>query len=255
MRPELFTIGPVTVYGYGLMLALGVVCAVFLADNRAKRLDLSSEAVYSLGILCAVFGFIGAKLLYLILHLSDIMEDPSWIFTALSQGFVVYGGIIAGILAGIGYCRYQKLPSARYFDLIMPSIALAQGFGRIGCFLAGCCYGRETDAWYGVIFASNSCAPSGVRVIPTQLISSGLDFVHCFLLLYLAGKIHRDGRIGSLYLILYSSGRFCIEFLRDDARGNIGFLSTSQFISLLILIIGMILWFKPTKISSTEENG
>ena len=95
-----------------------------------------------------------------------------------SDGFVVYGGIIGGIFAGWLYCRIKKLKFLAYFDLMMPSIALAQGFGRIGCFLAGCCYGKETSGPLAVTFTSSDFAPNNIPLIPTQIYSSILDFVH-----------------------------------------------------------------------------
>ncbi|MNT22111.1 Prolipoprotein diacylglyceryl transferase [compost metagenome] len=128
----------------------------------------------------------------------------------------------------------------QYFDLIIPSVALAQGFGRIGCFLAGCCYGQETSSWFGVVFPENSFAPSGVALIPTQLISSGLDFLLFFVLVFFARKKKVHGQVAALYLLLYSAGRFVLEFYRGDIiRGNVGVLSTSQFIAIILFAISI----------------
>lgn len=126
----------------------------------------------------------------------------------------------------------------------MPSVALAQAFGRIGCFLAGCCYGKETESAIGVIFKNSPFAPNGIKLIPTQLISSLLLFILTFVLVRYADKTwRRPFKVAGLYMILYSIGRFIIEFFRgDEERGNIGFLSTSQFISIFILIGGIILF-------------
>lgn len=120
-------------------------------------------------------GFLGAKILYVIVSFKDFLKDPLAVLG--SEGFVVYGGIIAGVLAAWIYCKVKKLVFLEYFDLIMPEVALAQGFGRIGCFLAGCCYGRETTAAWGITFPADSMAPSGIKLIPTQLLSAAGDFL------------------------------------------------------------------------------
>ena len=169
------------------------------------------------------------------------------------EGFVVYGGIIVGVLAAILYCRQKKLVFLDYFDLLVPSIAVAQGFGRIGCFLAGCCYGRETDSFLGVVFPEHSMAPSGVKLLPTQLFSSAGDFLIMVILLLYSRKKRERGRTGALYMILYGIGRFLIEFLRADDRGTVGSLSTSQFISIGIVAVGLILFFS-SKLFHREEK-
>ena len=130
-----------------------------------------------------------------------------------------------------------------YFDLCSASIALAQGFGRIGCFLAGCCYGRETTSSLGVVFPEGSLAPAGVKVLPTQLFSSAGDFGIMFVLLWHYHHRKKVGDTGFLYMLLYGIGRFGIEFLRNDNRGEVGIFSTSQFISLFIIAAAILLFF------------
>jgi phosphatidylglycerol:prolipoprotein diacylglycerol transferase len=126
--------------------------------------------------------------------------------------------------------RRKKLDFMKYFDLLIPYVAMAQGFGRIGCFLAGCCYGAETECFLSVTFHNSPFAPNGVSLIPTQLYSSPGDFLIMAVLLLYAKKQPARGKVAGLYMILYSVGRFIIEFFRADYRGAIGFLSTSQFI-------------------------
>ena len=241
MHNDILTIGSVTIHGYGLMIAIGILVAVVVAGLRAKRKGLSADTVYSLGIVALIFGFIGAKLLFLLVEWKFFIENP---LRALSgQGFVLYGGIVGGVAAAIIYCRIKKLRFIRYFDLTAPSISLAQGFGRIGCFLAGCCYGRETDSAFGIVFHHSLYAPNGVRLIPTQLMSSAGNFIIAAILFLYGRKDRKAGRVGAMYLILYSVGRFAIEFFRADYRGSIGILSTSQFISIITLAIGIGLFF------------
>lgn len=242
MKNELFSIGPITVYGYGLMIAIGIIAAYFTGEYRAKKKNLDPDRVFSIVIWALLGGFLGAKLLYIATRLDDIMENPE-ILMNLSDGFVVYGGIIGGIAAGMIYCHVKKLSFLRYFDLLIPSVALAQGFGRIGCFLAGCCYGRETSCSIGIVFHDSKFAPNGVKLVPTQLLSSGFDFLLFFVLVWIDKKKTGDGQTAGMYLILYSIGRFVLEFFRGDLiRGSVGQLSTSQFISIFTCLAGVILF-------------
>ena len=249
MKTDLFSIGSFTVHSYGLMIGIGFILAMLLAEYRAKKLGLREESIIDITIIAGVSGFLGAKLLYIIVEFDTFIKDPKAVLG--SAGFVVYGGIIAGVLCCMFYCRIKKLNFLEYFDLVMPEIALAQGFGRIGCFLAGCCYGRETESLFGVVFPAGSQAPAGVKLIPTQLISAGADFIHVIILLVIAGSFSYTvaknkgksrslpaGGIGYIYMMFYGIGRFLIEFLRNDYRGEIGFLSTSQFISIFFVICG-----------------
>lgn len=242
MKNELLTIGPFTVYGYGLMIAVGIVAGCLVAEYRARRQGLDSEQIFPMILWCLLGGFLCAKLLFWITEWKSIVQDPGFMMETLSSGFVVFGGIIGGILTGVLYCRIRKLAFLKYADVILPSVALAQGFGRIGCFLAGCCYGKETNSVLSVTFQNSAYAPNHVALIPTQLYSSGLDFLHFLLLLLIAHNKKADGQVTACYLIFYSVGRFVIEFFRGDIiRGSVGILSTSQFISIFTGISGILL--------------
>lgn len=132
----------------------------------------------------------------MIVEFKTFIRDPKTVLG--SEGFVVYGGIIAGFLTAIVYCRIKKLYFLEYFDLAVASISMAQGFGRIGCFLAGCCYGRETTSRFGVVFPEGGLAPAGVKLIPTQLISSAGDFLIMIVLLLYYRKNKKDGIPGNV---------------------------------------------------------
>lgn len=233
MKMELFSIGPVTVHGYGMMIAVGILCCIALGVYRAKRYNMDPDAIMDIALYGVIGGFLGAKLLYVIVEFPTFLKDPMSVLG--SEGFVVYGGIITGVLVAILYCRKKKLVFLEYFDLAAPSISLAQGFGRIGCFLAGCCYGRETDSFLGVVFPEGCMAPAGVKLLPTQLLSSAGDFLITAILLWYYKRNNKTGNVGALYMLLYGVGRFLIEFLRSDDRGGIGMFSTSQWISFVIV--------------------
>ena len=254
MKNDLLTIGGFTIHGYGLMIGIGIIAAYWAADYRSKRCHLDPDHLFWILIWGVGGGLLGAKLLYYITIWRDILEDPSLLLD-ITGGFVVYGGIIAGIAAGYLYYRAKKIDFLRYLDLVVPSVALAQGFGRIGCFLAGCCYGMPWGGPFSITFTSSDYAPNGVALFPSQLVSSGLDFLHFFLLCFLARRNDRPGRIGACYLLFYSIGRFCIEFFRGDlGRGQVGALSTSQFISLFTAAAGLVLLLLLSRKKRGEET-
>ncbi|WP_167955564.1 prolipoprotein diacylglyceryl transferase [Anaerosporobacter faecicola] len=245
MLKDIVTIGGLTIHGYGLMIAIGFLLAVLVAMYRAKRYGLEQEIIIDIALIAIIGGFIGAKLLFVIVSFKDFLENPLEVLG--SEGFVVYGGIISGVLLCMFYCIHKKVRFSSYFDIVMPSISIAQGFGRIGCFMAGCCYGSETDCFLGVEFPANSMAPTGVKLLPTQLFSAAGDFVIAGVLILFAKKAKYKGDTAAMYLALYGIGRFLIEFLRDDERGAVGFLSTSQFISIFFVIIAVILFIANKK--------
>lgn len=243
MYNELLKIGPVTIYGYGLMIALGVLVAYQLVAYRAANRQLELSHVYSLTAWCLVGGFIGAKLLYWMTQIPNIINDPK-ILLNFSDGFVVYGGIISGIGVGLVYCRIKKINFLKHLDLFVPSVALAQGFGRIGCLLAGCCYGKETHGWFAITFHHSELAPNDIALVPTQIMESVFNFALCLMLILLAKKVNKAGVVAATYLILYSLGRFIIEFYRGDMiRGQVGLFSTSQLISLIVVLATSLVLF------------
>lgn len=249
MYNDIFSIGPLTVHGYGLMIAIGVLVALIVSDNRAKKRGLNGDIVYGMVLWTVVLGFASAKVLFILTDLKNFIANP--VSFLKGSGFVVFGGIIGGIITIWCYCKIKKVSVIDYLDLVVVGVALAQGFGRIGCLLAGCCYGRPTDSFIGITFTHSDFAPNNIKLLPTQIMMSIGDFIIAGLLLLIVGKLEKKlqkeqgldtlpksvgGRLVLIYLGLYSIGRFFIEFFRNDYRGNIGFLSTSQFIGILMLV-------------------
>ena len=240
MKLELFSIGPITIHGYGFMIGIGVLVCLALGVYRAKATGvIKEEEVLDIAIYGLLAGFLGAKLLYVIVEFKDFLDDPMSVLG--SEGFVVYGGIVLGILSAIIYCRIKKISFLECFDLLCPSISVAQGFGRLGCLMAGCCYGRETTSFLGIVFPKGCMAPAGVKLLPTQIFSSVGDFIITAILLWYYQRRKHVGDVGALYMILYGVGRFFIEFLRSDDRGGMGALSTSQWISIVMVAGALIL--------------
>lgn len=243
MKNDLLTIGGLTVHGYGLMIGIGFIAAYLMTEYRARRYRMNTDIVFTLFISSVIFGLLGAKLLYYVTIIDKIIDNPGVILDEM-EGFVVYGGIIGGVLAGYVVCKMKGERFWKYFDLIAPAIALAQGFGRIGCLLAGCCYGKETDSACSITFHTSDFAPNGIALIPTQIYSSVLDFINCIVLCAIARHAKKEKTVAGCYLIFYSIGRFILEFFRGDLeRGSVGILSTSQFISVFICLVGVVMIF------------
>ncbi len=241
MYNDILTIGPVTIHGYGLMIGIGVAIALLMGDMRAKKKGLNGDLIYGLTFATVILGFLCARILFIITEWEGFLNDPMAYLTG--SGFVVFGGILGGLAVIFGYCKIKKMDFLAYLDLMIPSVAIAQGFGRIGCFLAGCCYGKETDSLLGITFRNSSFAPNNVKLLPSQLFMAAGDFLLAGILLWYAGKNPSKGKVSVLYLMLYSVGRFLVEFTRNDDRGFVGILSTSQFIGVLVFIISAILFW------------
>lgn len=221
---------------YGILLALAWSSALVISVLRAKN----KEIIVNVFIVALVFGMIGAKWLFFITnkHLGS------------TNGFAIYGGLILGILINWFYCSYvMKINFGEILDLAVPSIAIAQGIGRIGCLLDGCCHGIITTDKFYVVYTHSNKVVNGLHLVPTQLLSSIFDLLLGVLLLILSKKIKRAWDLSGIYLILYGIGRFIIEFYRGDMeRGWIGVLSTSQFISIIGIIIGTAIIARKSKI-------
>lgn len=234
-------IGPVTLHMYGIMIAIGYVSALLICEKRAKKQGLNTDVLYGIFWCAVIGGALGSKLLYYAVNIKDVIADPSMILN-FQNGWVVYGGIIGGVFASFLYCKIKKVDFVTYLDLVLPAVAFAQGCGRIGCFFAGCCYGRQTTSALGITYWQSDFAPNGVKLIPTQIYSSIGDFVIAFLLMAYAKKKLEKGRVAAGYCVLYSIGRFVIEIFRNDYRGEYGPFSTSQLISVFILVIGITMY-------------
>ncbi|MGN0536937.1 MAG: prolipoprotein diacylglyceryl transferase [Acutalibacteraceae bacterium] len=237
---------------YSIFALVGIICAVVLfAVLHRQDKTLNSVQMVNIPIVSILGIFIGAHLLYGITHIDHIwwvlchlnVVFSSWeMFIAymgdIFGGMVFYGGLIGGLLAGGIYCKCMKLDLWLYADAYAPSIPLFHAFGRIGCFMSGCCYGIESS-WGFVYENALSDAANGVVRVPIQLIEAGGNLLICAMLIFITcrHKYHK-GTLICLYLFSYAVLRFIMEFFRgDEIRGIVLGLSTSQWISLLILIV------------------
>lgn len=248
MFPELLTIGPITVYTYGVLLAAAYLLGLWLAMARARRGGMDPNRALDLGIAIIVSALVGAKLLLLIVDVDHFRRDPGELLTLVRAGGVFYGGLIAAIGVAFWYMRRHRMPLWLTCDVFAPGIALGHAVGRLGCLAAGCCYGKPTDLPWGITFtnpvaAANVGTPLGVPLHPTQIYESLAELAILVLLLATERRGRPfPGRTFWSYLLLYGVTRFAIEFFRGDDRGMVfGALSTSQFISLLLVPISVIM--------------
>jgi phosphatidylglycerol:prolipoprotein diacylglycerol transferase len=248
--PELFRIGPITVYTYGVLLAASYLLGLRLAMMRAKTRGLDANRVLDLGIYIIIAALVGAKLLLLIVDFDQFRRSPAELLTLARSGGVFYGGLILAVTVAFWYIWKHRLPFWTTCDVFAPGIALGHVTGRLGCLAAGCCYGRQTDVPWAITFtnplaASNVGTPLGLPLHPTQLYEAGAALLILIFLLTTERKgRYFPGRTFWSYMFLYAVSRFVIEFYRGDPRGLVMGVSTSQFISLLLapLSIAMLVW-------------
>jgi len=242
MHPILFKLGPITIYTYGFFAFLGVVLGSMVAFQEAKKQSIPKEAFSSIIFWVITAGFLGAKLLYILIEFKSFLKYP---LEMIRSGFVFYGGIVAGIGSLYILARKYSLSFLKLADTIVIGIPLGHAFGRIGCFFYGCCYGKPTDSFLGIIFPLSSPAGAlGVKVIPTQIISAFFLFLLFLLILLIKKRKKFQGQLLIFYIVAYGIFRFIIEFFRGDPRGQLFMLSTSQGMSIFFILLGILLFHR-----------
>ncbi len=232
---------------YGLMMVVGLTVAFLLLYLLADRFKIDRLDACLAGLFAMVGGLLGAKFLDVLINLPLLLqllrEDPCIFFVALLQGGMVFwGGFIGGFVMLVIYIKKYKIPAWPMFNLFTVPTVIGHGFGRIGCFLVGCCYGCPV-AKGGVIFPHSPVAPSGIMLLPTQLIEAGFNFLLGLSLFLLSHLPRFRPYIAQLYLFFYPLFRFIIEFLRGDTyRGKWGPFWTSQWIAIFILGLNILLF-------------
>ncbi len=250
MKEILIGLNAISAYGlYGAAgFLLGIGYLFFITRVKSRDFD---DLVY-IYVWAALGAIVGAKVLYILLEIPNIArtvgsgEADLWPYlgSMVSGGFVFYGGLLGAVLAVKTASRYFSLDYVETLSLMTPAMPLAHAFGRVGCAVVGCCYGRESRVGIGIRYVDSMYAPNGVCLYPVQAIEAAADLVIfgalVFTLLKRADACEKPG-IFEKYLVMYACTRFLLEFLRGDSvRGHLGWLSTSQWISIIILLwIGM----------------
>jgi len=247
MHPILFEIAGFPVYTYGVLLAAAYLLGLQFALVRARARGLDANRVMDLGIWIIISALVGAKLLLLVVDFDTFSRNPRELLTLLRSGGVFYGGLIAAVAVAMWYMRRHRLPVWSVSDAFAPGIALGHVIGRMGCFFAGCCFGKATDVPWAVTFtneyaAQNVGTPLNVPIHPTQLYEAGAELIILGLLLMLERKGRGfPGRTFWSYMLFYGVTRFIIEFYRGDPRGMVGALSTSQFVSVILVPVSIVM--------------
>jgi phosphatidylglycerol---prolipoprotein diacylglyceryl transferase len=251
MHPILFEVGGFPVYTYGLLLAAAYLLGLQFALMRAKSRGLDPSRVMDLGIWIIVSALVGAKLMLVVVERDRFTWSLPDLLNLFRSAGVFYGGLIAAVVVALWYLRRHRMPMWTVTDVFAPGIALGHVIGRVGCLLAGCCFGRQTDVPWAITFHSefarqNVGTPLGVPLHPTQLYEAGAELLILGVLL-LTEKKGRPfpGRTFWSYLLFYGMSRFIIEFYRGDSRGVVDVLgtalSTSQFVSLLLVPLSLVM--------------
>ncbi len=247
MHPVLLKIGSLTLYTYGLFVGLGFLTAVLVSGKRGKKYNIKPEQMSDLFFIILVSAIAGARILYVMINFSEFSGHLIDVFKIWNGGLVFYGGFIAALITAIIYIKQTGLLMWRTGDIIAPGIALGHAIGRLGCFSAGCCYGKQCALPWAVTFTDPHClAPIGVPLQPTQLYSVLSNFIIFLILIMIDKKKKFDGMVFWSYIFLYGIFRSFVEIFRGDPRGHfpfLHFLSISQGIGLIMAVLAVYMLF------------
>lgn len=246
---------------YGLVAVLGILAALLyctLTNRGGKAGHIPPVDVPHLLVLAVLGALAGAKALSLLTQLPAIvrnwgrlMADPRLFLFLLTHGLVFYGGLFGGLLAVYLYCKKYALPLGAVLGVCTPAIPLFHVFGRIGCFLAGCCWGVPVS--WGISYTLSPQAPNGVPLLPVQLIEAACNLLLFVALAILSRRLVQKWMVLPIYLIAYGTLRFCLEFFRGDVLRGVFILSTSQWISLAVVAGTLVyLWRRHTRPTESQ---
>ena len=253
MFPELFHIGHFSIPTYGVLAAAGLIFGLILCVHYAKREGFDEDQCWNMGVIAIFAGLLGAKLMFLVVDWDTYRHlDKLFTWEMLRSGGVWYGGLIGAVTAGTIYTLLHHWPVLKTADAYAPGIAFGHSLGRLGCLAAGCCYGRPTNVSWGIVFhnplsAQQSGTPLNVRLQPTQIYEWAAEFIVFLVLIWLYKRKTRPGQVAGTYLIGFGIARFIIEFWRyDPDRGSMfgGAITVTQFISILLVVLGGALWMQ-----------
>ena len=253
MHPILFQFGSFTLHTYGVLVATGILLGLWLSRQRAARYGLDPDRVWNLGIYLVLAALLGAKVWYVFANWEYYSANPREIVSmaTMQAAGVWYGGMLSALAVIVFYVRSTKLPLLPLTDAYFAPVSLGHAFGRLGCFTAGCCWGKPTAVAWGITFTKPYAnmvvgVPLGVRLHPTQLYEATAEFAIFGILMWLTARQRFSGQIFAAYAMLYGAVRLTNEFFRGDpGRGDFfgTGLSHMQAVSIGLMILGAWLWF------------
>lgn len=247
MYPVLLEIGPITLYSYGLLAAIGFLAGMTWAARLAKKEGVDPEKVFDTGFWIIVGAILGSRVFYVGIYFDHYVKAPLDVFKLWEGGLVFYGGLLGALVATIICVKKYRLDFWVLTDLLAPGVALGHAIGRIGCLMAGCCYGKETTVPWAITFTNAAAiAPTNVALHPTQIYSSANEFIIFLILTAIRPYRKFYGQIWLTWVGLYAVGRFTIEFFRGDPRGIWfdGLVSTSQIAAVIALTLAVAYAFR-----------
>ena len=259
--PELlqgFLPATITIYSYGFFIALGAILGfIFTAYQAKKQFNTPIDTIQMLIILIIIAAVVGGKFFMVFEDPQRYLADPSLLLKNFSSGFVFYGSLIFAIPTILLFFRSHKLPILPMLDIMAATACIVHASGRIGCFMAGCCYGTPHDGLFSVTFSDPLCAadPLNTPLHPTQLYSSIAIFTILAVLIFISRRKQFNGQIFMLYIMLYAVARSLLELVRGDLeRGFLieNVLSNSQFISILMLLSALIVYIRLSRKSKQK---
>jgi phosphatidylglycerol:prolipoprotein diacylglycerol transferase len=263
VHPIAFQLGPLTIHWYGVMIALAFLAGLWTATRRARRENIPAEKIADVTLWLMVGAILGARFVYVTTYWREEFASQPFteIFMIQHGGLVYYGGLVGAAVAGFSFIRWKKMPLWKTADVFAPSIALGSVFGRAGCLLNGCCYGRPTDAPWAITFTNPqahefSGTPLDVPLHPTEIYDALLNFGLYVFLAWLFRRKKFDGQVFSTYLLCYAVTRSIVEYFRGDYTNlhyHLG-LTPAQWISVPIFIAGLALAAVLSRRAPTQQN-
>lgn len=257
MNNVAFELGNFTITWYGILVATGFLAGYFTAFYRAPKAGVSSDNVSDVFTWIIVGGIVGARILYVTTYWGETFEGKPFlnVFKIWEGGLVFFGGLVGGTLATILYCRTKKIPVYRIGDVLAPSLSLGHGFGRIGCLMAGCCYGKVCSLPWAIEFP-NGHATHPDAVHPVQIYEALLNFTLFGILIFIFRKRKFDGQVLGIYCIGYAIIRFAVEFFRGDYPSYAaGVFTQAHIISVFLIVLGIWIFISGQKKAKSIEQG
>jgi phosphatidylglycerol---prolipoprotein diacylglyceryl transferase len=260
MYPMLFEFYGLNIYSYGFFIAVGAIAGVaYMAVRGKKDVGLTFDQANSLFLVIFLAAFVGGKFFLFFEDISYYLQHPGRLVAG--RGFVFYGSFLIAIPAMMIFFKKNKLPTYAMLDVMAVTTCIVHVFGRIGCFMAGCCYGKKTDSFLAVTYTDQACQadPLNTPLHPTQLYEAMYILFLMLILLYLRDRTKFYGQLFLIYLILYAVGRFILEYLRGDLERGLlldGLVSHSQLAAasiIAVVIFTYIRWSSQNQVSDFKK--